>query len=240
MAMLENLQKKKEFQMLALDHFGSIVAKVGKENLVGFKKDILQTLGAKASAVLLDTEYGLPAYRGANIKTCFILKADPKGEANTPSLSPTEAKTQGAAAIKFWAKYPLEQKDLIATLAAEASQEGLPFILEITLVDTALEVTLIAMLTWHLPVSIFKLPYPGSPENCQKITKLLGKTPWVMLSGGDNFDTFLQNYQIAKANGCVGFLAGRSLWQEALDIPQKKREGFIIETVIPKWERLIS
>jgi len=232
--------------MLALDHYGKIVEKLGEENILESKKDILTTLGIRASAVLLDTKYGLPAYyqtnayHQPNTNTPLIVKADPIDNLDTPAVYPEEALSYGASALKFLAESPLKQEKVITTLALESKSEKLPFILEIIPTKSEIESILTTILKWKTPISIYKLPYPGSATACQKITNLLGAIPWVMLSGGDSFETFLTNFHTAKNNGCAGFLAGRSLWQEALEISPKKREGFIIDNIIPKWEQLTN
>jgi len=226
--------------MLALDHYSSIVGKLGKENLLNFKKDILKTLGLRASAVLIDIDYGLPAYKESNIDTPFILKAGSKENPLEPALTPQGAKTRGASALKLLARSPISQKKLICSLAKEARNINLPFILEITPPRNELEKLLMEILSWEIPISVYKLPYPGLSENCQRVSNMLKNTPWVMLSGGDNFKTFLANYKTAKQGGASGFLAGRSLWQEALDISNTERKEFIAQNIIPKWEELTN
>lgn len=275
--MLETLSHNNEFHMLAIDHVGSIEEKVGKENLVTFKKQVLTTLGTKASSLLIDKEYGLPAYKNAGITTPFIIKADPETGSFTPSITAKQAKEINASGIKLLIRYNHTAKDaqnlqhLVMQLGAEAVAEKLPFILEIlpyespSDLDTdflepsgeiadarimrqeiiAPNVELISIVNFFknelkAPVSIYKLPFPGSPNDCKKITEVLVGTPWVMLSGGDNFDTFLEKYKIAKANGASGFLAGRSLWQEAEEVPQETRIQYIETNILPRWEKLVG
>lgn len=58
---------------------------------------------------------------------------------------------------------------------------------------------------------------PGGLEACKKITKLLGRTPWIILTRGETFNVFKKQLKDAIAAGAVGFLAGRAVWQEIAD-----------------------
>jgi len=61
---------------------------------------------------------------------------------------------------------------------------------------------------------VFKLEYPGDEASCKQISHLLGETNWILLTAGAHFYEFLDRLEIACRNGCSGFLAGRSIWQD--------------------------
>ncbi|BCG91656.1 tagatose-bisphosphate aldolase [Mesorhizobium sp. 131-2-1] len=65
---------------------------------------------------------------------------------------------------------------------------------------------------------VLKLPYPGTPEACARITHLAGDVPWAVLSAGVNHATFLGQVEIAMRNGASGVIAGRSLWKDCISL----------------------
>ena len=63
--------------------------------------------------------------------------------------------------------------------------------------------------------------------------------PWVILSGGVDFDLFYRQVEIACQAGASGFLAGRALWQEATAIiSRSERLNFLETTVVERLEVL--
>lgn len=65
---------------------------------------------------------------------------------------------------------------------------------------------------------VLKLPYPGTPDACARITRLAGDVPWAVLSAGVNHSTFLGQVEIAMMNGASGVIAGRSLWKDCISL----------------------
>ena len=51
--------------------------------------------------------------------------------------------------------------------------------------------------------------------------------PWVVLSAAVSHETFRHQVEIACQGGAGGFLAGRSIWKEALDLPAEERRAFL-------------
>ena len=88
--------------------------------------------------------------------------------------------------------------------------------------------------------SVFKLEYPGNAASCRQVTELLGETPWVLLSRGKVFEEFKNDLKIAMANGASGFLAGRTLWQEAAALQGLAREQFLTQTLPTRFRELVS
>lgn len=60
--------------------------------------------------------------------------------------------------------------------------------------------------------------------------------PWVLLSAGVPFETFERQVELASAAGASGYIAGRSLWREAVSARAEERE----EAVATMVERLSS
>jgi tagatose 1,6-diphosphate aldolase len=50
---------------------------------------------------------------------------------------------------------------------------------------------------------------------CQELTEAAG-VPWMVLSAGVDHETFCRQVEIACRGGASGFLAGRSMWKDAL------------------------
>lgn len=86
---------------------------------------------------------------------------------------------------------------------------------------------------------VWKLEYPGSFEQCQEITRLVGDTPWILLTGGDKFEVFCEHLRVTTRAGAKGFLAGRALWQELVGLQGEAREEFLTKT-LPERFRVIS
>jgi tagatose 1,6-diphosphate aldolase len=78
-----------------------------------------------------------------------------------------------------------------------------------------------------LGVDLMKVEFPGSVESdrahraaeeaCQRLSESI-RVPWVVLSGGVDFSTFKQQVEIACRSGASGFLAGRAIWREAVEV----------------------
>lgn len=84
--------------------------------------------------------------------------------------------------------------------------------------------------------SVWKLEYPGSEEGCRQITELVGHTPWILLTGGQSFEEFRPELEIAIKGGAKGFLAGRALWQEVCTMDGEEKEKFLSETLPARFK----
>lgn len=85
---------------------------------------------------------------------------------------------------------------------------------------------------------VFKLEYPGNKEACLKITELLNKIPWIILTRGVTFDEFVPQRKEAAESGCVGFLAGRALWQEVCTMGAQDKQEFLKETLPERFKTI--
>ena len=62
-----------------------------------------------------------------------------------------------------------------------------------------------------------------------------------MLSAGVPFDDFTEVLRIAfDEGGASGFIAGRSVWREALPLTGNERQRFLSDVARPRLERLVS
>lgn len=88
---------------------------------------------------------------------------------------------------------------------------------------------------------VYKLEYPGSALGCQTYSAILQdfNIPWIMLTMGASFEEFTKQLEVAVLRGCVGFLAGRAVWQEVCSMQVYEKQKFLTET-LPERFRIIS
>lgn len=240
-AMLDIFKRGNTFPMLAFDHRSSFVKLLkgtmseepSLEQVISIKKDILQALAPYMSGTLVDEDYGLPALKSMHSLVPYLLPlektgyTDKLGERITEILAtPQELIRKGAdgAKLLLYTNHHLPSwKAQVKTAQNQAflcKQANIPFFLEFVLYSandiqsgTVFE-TVKKAIEDGVTCDVWKLPYPGNKEECEKVNSLVGETPWVILTGGTTFEEFQKEYQIAKQSGCAGFLAGRALWQE--------------------------
>jgi tagatose 1,6-diphosphate aldolase/sulfofructosephosphate aldolase len=91
-----------------------------------------------------------------------------------------------------------------------------------------------------LDIDLLKLEYPGSPEACRRLGAVLDR-PWAVLSAGVPFAEFSQVMRIAfDAGGASGFIAGRSVWREAVALDGAERQEFLTGVARPRLEELTA
>jgi tagatose-1,6-bisphosphate aldolase len=91
-----------------------------------------------------------------------------------------------------------------------------------------------------LDIDLLKLEYPGSPSGCRRLASILDR-PWAVLSAGVPFAEFSQVMRIAfDEGGASGFIAGRSVWREAVSLDGAEREKFLSDVARPRLEELIA
>jgi tagatose 1,6-diphosphate aldolase len=79
---------------------------------------------------------------------------------------------------------------------------------------------------------MLKVEFPGdvgneeardtATEACARLDAAV-EVPWVILSAGVGYDDFKRQVEIASAAGGSGFLAGRSIWRDAVSIHEPER-----------------
>jgi len=91
-----------------------------------------------------------------------------------------------------------------------------------------------------LDIDLLKLEYPGSPEGCRRLASILDR-PWAVLSAGVPFAEFSHAMRIAfEEGGASGFIAGRSVWREAVAVDGPERELFLAEVARPRLAELVA
>jgi tagatose-1,6-bisphosphate aldolase len=87
---------------------------------------------------------------------------------------------------------------------------------------------------------LVKLEYPGSPEGCRRVAEVV-RGPWAVLSAGVGFDEFQNVLRVScDEGGASGFIAGRSIWKEAVGIDGAARQEFLDTVARPRLETCIQ
>jgi tagatose-1,6-bisphosphate aldolase len=256
--------------MLAFDHRGSFEkamkaaypdTEVTLDEMIALKQKIIASVETLCSGMLIDQDMGLPAYKKLNCQTPFLLPmektgyTDEAGERLTELMySPESLQECGAqgAKVLLYSNHnlPSWEKQLATAQRAIESTQGvhLPLFLEFVNYDangivsgTVVENVKTAIQADIKP-TVWKVAYPGSREECRKMTEICSDTRWVVLTGGGTFEEFVERYQIAVEEGARGFLAGRALWAEACDFyrDKEKLEQFLSVVLPERFRELVA
>ena len=181
-------------------------------------------------------------------------------------FSPTEALRYGADACKLLVPYraddegsAVRQDAVVTSTIAACHDAGLPLVVEpvvyrwssespATYADayTGLVTGAVARLQ-PLGIDLFKLPFPvrdlassgeaAALDACRALAEACRDTPWVLLGGGEDPDTFVDQIRLAGSAGAAGFLAGRGLWGPALAGDPNEVERLASTVCRPSFER---
>ena len=181
-----------------------------------------------------------------------------------PALDSRWVLSQGGDANKFFAQLRADrpapaagEPDLVAQclravseVVADCSEVGVPSVIENLVYpfegedfsggrreDAIIEA---ARALNEIDCDLLKLEYPGSPAGCRRLAEVLDR-PWAVLSAGVPFDDFTKVLRIAfDEGGASGFIAGRSVWREALPLTGIERQRYLSEVACPRLERLVA
>ena len=260
--------KNGKFLMLALDHRGSFRKLINPKNpeetdvleAIEAKKGIIEAVFDQMSGLLIDLEYGMKAYATANIDTPkpFLIPMEESGysDENGGRITNLETsafyiKDQGALGTKLLVYFdPTKSKTAkkqikTAKIALEDSHNNeIPLFLEIVTYGDKYKgkvtESVAMVLQGGVKPDVFKLEYPGTDRNCKIITEAIKPIPWILLTRGDDFESFKSKLKSACDNGCSGFLAGRALWQDMFSIKGKRDRKKFLQDVLPKRFKEIS
>ena len=173
-------------------------------------------------------------------------------------------KRMGASAVKMLVYYRPDIKKLadkqlktIARVADECIKYDIPFLVEPKtyrvegekmdskefagklpemVIETARQIT-------ALPIDVLKAEFPADMKYDKDVSELgqyckqldaASRTPWVILSAGVDYETFKDEVTIACKAGASGFLGGRAIWQEAMQIADRQKRIEYFKTVAGK------
>lgn len=259
--------------MLALDHresFRKILnplkpEAVGKEEMIKIKAEIIESLKDQFSGILIDPEYGLPAYKSVGLikNKPYLLSIEKSGYQEIGEERITqlqyrveELKKMGATGVKLliyfnpYVKTAKPQLETAGKVWRDCRAAGLPLFLEIVVYYTentaSAKLNLVTesvkrFLNYGIRADVFKLDYPKDEASCRLVTSLLGRIPWVLLTRGENFQIFKKQLEAAVENGASGFLAGRAIWQEIGKYQNDVERKEFLNTVVKKrFQEIIS
>lgn len=243
---------REKYLMLALDQRDSFKKLISQKNpesvtdeeIIKDKTAIIKAVGNNVTGILIDREWGMQAYRESGIKKPFLIAAEKTGyieeneEERLTQIENTAAdiRSLGASGVKLLiyfntqAKNAPKQIDTARKVLEETHNEKIPFFLEIVRYNQNDHVSdcVKSFLDAGVVPDVFKIEPPVDRQECAKITQMLGKTPWIILTRGVDFNLFCKKLRESVAEGGSGFLAGRSLWQELLTLKDaNKREEFL-------------
>jgi tagatose-1,6-bisphosphate aldolase len=168
-----------------------------------------------------------------------------------PELNANWVSAQGGDAVKFLVQLRADRAapkanepdlaaevlDVCQEIVTDCSSAGLPSVIENLVYELpgeqlsgrAREDAIIAAAAAldDVDIDLLKLEYPGSPEGCRRLADVLHR-PWAVLSAGVPFEQFSEVLKIAfDEGGASGFIAGRSVWREALPLRGMARQRFL-------------
>lgn len=266
---LSTFTKENKFLMLALDHRESFLKMLNPQHpelveeseAIKLKGEIIKSVQDQLSGLLIDVKYGLPAYKDKTKPFLLPLEKsgvdENKGEKiNVLEYSVRDLMNLGASGAKILLYFDENPQTINTQLQTaklvleQCKQNSFPLFIEIRVYNPAtsdlsqerakiLLDTLQKFIQANIIPDVFKLEYPGSFEDCKKITQLLNTTPWILLTKGDTFEEFQSNFKDAVKAGCRGFLAGRALWQEVFEMSGDEKLLFL-QTTLPQRFAAIS
>lgn len=238
-------------RVLAVDHRDSLRAVMGADTpdaaLIAFKRDLAAATAGMVSGVMLDPEYGIgPGRASHGLGVGFIAALEAQGYLGDPHAETTtildgwgvaRAAAAGAAGLKLLVLHDSgiseAQARVIRDVAAEAAAEGLPLFVEPLPVRDPDPASYLAAVRAIAAAGgdVLKV------QACPGLGEAAGK-PWALLSAGVGFDEFCDQFAAAGAEGCSGYIAGRSVWGEAAQASGPDRRRLIDQVVLPRLDRL--
>jgi tagatose-1,6-bisphosphate aldolase len=181
-----------------------------------------------------------------------------------PELNARWVSAQGGDAVKFLVQLRADRPvakagepdlarevlDVCQEIVTDCTSAGLPSVIENLvyalpgeqLSGKAREDAIIDAATAldELDIDLLKLEYPGSPQSCRRLADALHR-PWAVLSAGVPFEQFSDVLKIAfDEGGASGFIAGRSIWREALPLRGAERQRFLDSVARPRLDDLVT
>jgi tagatose 1,6-diphosphate aldolase len=239
-------------------------------DLRAFKRALVGALAPAASAVLLDPELALPDVvdQGLVPRQTGILVAvevsgdEPDGDRHPARLLPdfgaAGVRRMGGTAAKLLVRIRADREDgdgqnarIVRQVADDCAAHDLLAVVEglvFRLVDETEEeyrrrrpdlIRDCAVLLEACGARYLKLEYPGSEAACRTITDAV-RVPWALLSAGVDHPTFTGQLRAARAGGASGFIAGRSIWKDAVSLPAAERDAFLGGEARRRLEELLN
>jgi len=158
--------------------------------------------------------------------------------------SPGKIKRMGGTAVKLLLYYhprsagAADQEALLRDVVAQCNKHDIPLVLEVLLhaIDPAAgkdSAEFAAARLCPMGADAFKAEFPADVRFerdegkmlawCEQLTGAAG-VPWMVLSAGVDHETFCKQVEISCRGGASGFLAGRSIWKNAIRLQGAERK----------------
>jgi sulfofructosephosphate aldolase len=222
-----------------------------------FKSDLVDTVGRDASAMLLDPDVSLPAIVDEDLlarDVGLLVRIEADGfetedglrrSLMIDGLGADGARARGATAAKVMVFVRADREDLdgytaqmVRAALEDCRRADLLCVMELMtyrLDDetpeqfAARKADLVingAVFLQECGTKVLKLEYPGSAAAAQRVTDAIS-VPWAVLSAGVDHAAFCDQLRASMEGGADGFIAGRSLWKEAVGRPAPERRSFL-------------
>ncbi|MFF2846849.1 hypothetical protein ACFVT5_11005 [Streptomyces sp. NPDC058001] len=178
-----------------------------------------------------------------------------------PALNASWVRDQGGDAVKFLVQLrpgrpaggpdlAAEVLDVVREVVADCAAQGIPSVIENLIYPLPGEeltaqqredlIVEAAALLADTGADLVKLEYPGSPRGCRRIAEVV-RQPWAVLSAGVGFEEFQRVLKDAcEEGGASGFIAGRSIWKEAVGLDGPARAEFLDSVARPRLETCLT
>jgi tagatose 1,6-diphosphate aldolase len=235
-----------------------------------FKSDLVDTVGRDASAVLIDPDVSLPDIVDRDLvarDVGLIVRIEADGWEVEDGLRRSQmitglgaegARARGATAAKVMVFLRADREDLdgytaqmVRAALEDCRRAELLCVIELMTYPlddetpaefAARKENLVvegAVLLQECGSKVLKLEYPGSAGGCRRITDALD-VPWAVLSAGVDHDAFCDQLRDSMDGGADGFIAGRSLWKEAVGQPPAERRSFLGGVARRRMEEMLA
>jgi len=184
-----------------------------------------------------------------------------------PGWSVGKIRRMGASGVKLLLYYHPEaqeaaaQENLVREVAEACRQFDLPLFLEplsfsidsnhpkLTSAQKKDVVLETARRLTPLGIDILKAEFPldagtvrderSWQEACAALDTA-SEVPWVLLSAGVDFDTYMRQVRVACDAGASGVLAGRAIWKEAAGLQDQARRDFLHGEAANRMQRITA
>ena len=142
-----------------------------------------------------------------------------------------------------------ETVELVRSIVADCKAQGIPSVIENLiyplpnaepLTDEQKENLIVesAILLNESKPDLLKLEFPITERGCKRLADSL-TVPWAVLSAGVAFEQFKKAIILScDAGGASGFIAGRSIWKEAIGMSKVEQDKFLTSTAVARLEEL--
>jgi tagatose 1,6-diphosphate aldolase len=227
------------------------------EELRAFKRALVTALAPAASAVLLDPEIALPDVVDRGLlprATGLLVSVEVSGAERNGDLHPARllpgfgaegVRRMGGTAAKLLVRIRADREDtsghnaaIVREVVRDCAAHDLLAVVEGLVHPLPNEpderfarirpglIRDCAVLLEECGAKYLKLEYPGSEAGCAAISDAIS-VPWALLSAGVDHPTFVGQLRAARAAGASGFIAGRSIWKDAVGLPAADRDAYL-------------